>query len=84
MVDLTTLQNFVHIITHKKKLKLQKIEEDRLLNIVQKIKTIIFSRPVGYITPVSNWNEGKEEEFDQRKLYNMEKIKEEVKQNIEN
>ena len=55
-----------------------------MLNIIQKIKTIIFSRPVGYITPVSNWNKGKEEEFSQRKLYDMEKIKEEVRQNIEN
>lgn len=55
-----------------------------MLSLIKKIKTIIFSRPVGYITPVSNWNKGKEEEFDQRKLYNMDKIKEELKQNIEN
>lgn len=54
------------------------------MNLIQKIKTIIFSRPVGYIAPVTNWNEGKEQEFNQRKLYDMEKIKEEVRQNIEN
>jgi len=55
-----------------------------LLQTIKKIKTIIFSRPVGYITPVNNWNKGKEEEFEQRKLYSMDKIKEELKQTIEN
>lgn len=54
------------------------------MNLIQKIKTIIFSRPVGYISPVTNYNKGKEEEFGLRKLYNIDKIKEEIKQNIEN
>lgn len=48
------------------------------------VKTIMFSRPVGYISPVRNYNKGKEEEFGERKLYNMDKIKEEVRQSIEN
>lgn len=48
------------------------------------VKTAIYSRPVGYISPVQNYNKGKEEEFGQRKLYDMERIKEEVRQSIEN
>ena len=29
----------------------------------------IYSRIVGYIRPVSNWNAGKEAEFEDRKLF---------------
>ena len=55
-----------------------------MLNIIKKIKTILFSRPVGYISPSSNYNEGKEEEFENRKKYNLDQIKEELKQSNEN
>ena len=30
----------------------------------------VYSRVVGYLSPVSQWNEGKKEEFKQRKTYN--------------
>lgn len=53
------------------------------MNLIQKIKTILFSRPVGYISPTVNYNKGKEQEFENRKKYNIDKIKEEVKNNNE-
>ncbi|MEM3541180.1 MAG: anaerobic ribonucleoside-triphosphate reductase [Candidatus Bilamarchaeaceae archaeon] len=37
-------------------------------------KCEIWSRPVGYLRPVKGWNEGKKEEFKERKHF---KIKEE-------
>jgi len=32
-------------------------------------KTEVYSRIVGYFRPVANWNEGKAEEFKDRKAY---------------
>ncbi|HNP89035.1 MAG: anaerobic ribonucleoside triphosphate reductase [Microgenomates group bacterium ADurb.Bin219] len=29
----------------------------------------IFSRIVGYLRPISQWNDGKQQEFEQRKTY---------------
>jgi len=34
-----------------------------------KVPTEIWSRPVGYYRPVSQWNPGKREEFRERKTY---------------
>lgn len=31
----------------------------------------VFSRVVGYIRPVDQWNEGKEEEFNDRKTFEV-------------
>lgn len=31
----------------------------------------VFSRIVGYLRPVSQWNDGKQEEFKQRKTYEI-------------
>lgn len=42
-------------------------------------KTEVFSRVVGYFRPVDNWNEGKKEEFKDRKMYSEEKAKTGVK-----
>lgn len=33
------------------------------------VKTEVFSRVVGYIRPVNQWNDGKQEEFRQRKTF---------------
>lgn len=35
----------------------------------------VFSRVVGYLRPVQNWNNGKKEEFAMRKTYNIENPK---------
>lgn len=37
------------------------------------IKTEVYSRITGYYRPVQNWNEGKSEEFKERKLYDIDK-----------
>lgn len=33
--------------------------------------TEVFSRVVGYFRPVKNWNKGKREEFNERKVYEV-------------
>ncbi len=38
-------------------------------------KTEVYSRITGYYRPVQNWNEGKSEEYKDRKLYNIENSK---------
>ncbi len=37
-----------------------------------KTKCEVYSRVVGYIRPVSNWNEGKEAEFKERRTFETE------------
>ena len=51
---------------------------------MKKIQTEIYSRVVGYMRPVNQWNIGKQEEFKQRKTADKEQIKEitEIKQEI--
>jgi anaerobic ribonucleoside-triphosphate reductase len=38
-------------------------------------KCEVYSRVVGYHRPVENWNEGKQEEFDDRFVYGVENKK---------
>lgn len=46
---------------------IQRIEElEQKLKTVKGTKCIIYSRIVGYFSPIENWNEGKTEEFKQR------------------
>lgn len=33
----------------------------------------VFSRVVGYMRPVQNWNKGKKEEFGMRKMFDVER-----------
>jgi anaerobic ribonucleoside-triphosphate reductase len=42
---------------------------------IKKIPVETYSRVVGYFRPVSQWNKGKQEEFRERKTYNLDKIK---------
>jgi len=40
----------------------------------------VYSRVVGYLRPVNQWNKGKQQEFSDRKMFNaMEKKKTDVK-----
>ncbi len=39
-----------------------------------KTKCEVYSRIVGYLRPVDNWNEGKKEEFKDRILFNINSI----------
>lgn len=38
-----------------------------------KQKCEVYSRVVGYLSPVSEWNKGKQAEYKQRKEYNLPK-----------
>lgn len=38
-----------------------------------KIPTEIYSRVVGYFRPVNHWHKGKQEEFKNRKMYDLNK-----------
>jgi ribonucleoside-triphosphate reductase (formate) len=40
---------------------------------VKKIPCEVYSRVVGYFRPVKNWNIGKQQEFDDRKVYDAKK-----------
>ncbi len=37
-----------------------------------KVPVEVYSRVVGYFRPVQNWNPGKQQEFRERKYYNIE------------
>ena len=44
---------------------------------MERTKCEVFSRIVGYIRPISNWNEGKLAEFKDRKTFEIESKSEE-------
>ena len=43
--------------------------------MIWKISCEIYSRVVGYFRPVKDWNIGKQQEFKDRKPYDIEKIR---------
>ncbi|MFA5009541.1 MAG: anaerobic ribonucleoside-triphosphate reductase [Candidatus Paceibacterota bacterium] len=47
-------------------------QKSKSLNNFQ--ETEVYSRVVGYLRPVSQWNEGKQEEFKERKEFNIKDI----------
>ncbi len=40
---------------------------------LKRTKCEIYSRVVGYLSPVNRWNDGKKSEFDDRKEFNVNK-----------
>ena len=38
---------------------------------IEKRNVDVYSRIVGYYRPVSNWNKGKKQEYDERKMFNI-------------
>lgn len=46
---------------------------------VQVIECEVYSRVVGYYRPVSGWNIGKKQEFEERKPVSFQKVKEDKK-----
>jgi anaerobic ribonucleoside-triphosphate reductase len=46
---------------------------------MRKVPCIIFSRVVGYFSPIYEWNKGKKEEFAERKEISLSKIKDKLK-----
>lgn len=46
-------------------------------NMTQKTKKVpceVYSRIVGYLRPVQNWNKGKQQEFEDRRTYQLERV----------
>lgn len=41
--------------------------------VVLKVPCEVYSRIVGYLRPIQNWNAGKQQEFSERKTFNMER-----------
>ncbi len=52
-----------------KKLKSEINKEVRIIENKNRQKCEIYSRVVGFLTPVSQWNRGKKEEWKDRKTY---------------
>ena len=44
-------------------------EEEK--NPVKRVACEVYSRIVGYLRPVQDWNKGKQQEFDERKTYTV-------------
>jgi anaerobic ribonucleoside-triphosphate reductase len=42
---------------------------------VKRIPCEVYSRIVGYLRPVQNWNDGKRQEFKDRQTYTLEKMR---------
>lgn len=38
---------------------------------VRRVRAKVFSRVVGYYAPLDNWNDGKRQEFDERRTYDV-------------
>lgn len=55
---------------NKKAAELTALKEQ--LKEVHGTKCLVFSRVVGYLTPVQHWNKGKKEEFTMRSTYTIE------------
>lgn len=49
--------------------KIEEIKEE--MKEVKGTPCSVYSRVVGYLRPVQNWNVGKKEEFNQRKMFNV-------------
>lgn len=54
------------------------VKEANLAELKEELKDVhgteclVFSRVVGYLTPVQHWNKGKKEEFTMRSTYTIE------------
>jgi hypothetical protein len=48
---------------------------ERQISEVKGEPTEVYSRIVGYFRPVANWNDGKQEEYKNRKTYNVGEVR---------
>jgi len=59
----------------------RKIVENKISDLKKEMQDVhgskceVYSRVVGYLRPVQNWNRGKKEEFAMRKTHNIENPK---------
>lgn len=49
------------------------LENGEVIPEEKRQKAEVYSRVVGYLRPVSQYNKGKQEEFKQRKMFNLSK-----------
>lgn len=47
----------------------------KIIDMIKRQKCEVFSRIVGYIRPVEQWNIGKKSEWEDRKFFKMQKSK---------
>jgi len=50
------------------------LEDGRVIQAEQRQKAEVYSRIVGYLRPVEQWNDGKQAEFADRKTYSSEPV----------
>jgi anaerobic ribonucleoside-triphosphate reductase len=48
------------------------MEQQKPQKSVKKVPCEVYSRVVGYLRPVKNWNAGKKQEFKERKTFKVE------------
>ena len=59
----------------EKRTKLEKQEKPSLSELESlRTKTEVYSRIVGYVRPISEWNDAKQAEFKDRKVFNGKQI----------
>jgi hypothetical protein len=62
----------LHILIHRHVVRL-KIKEMIMTEKTKQIPCEVYSRIVGYLRPVQNWNKGKQQEFEDRQTYRLER-----------
>jgi len=50
------------------------LEDGRVIQAEQRQKAEVYSRIVGYLRPVEQWNDGKQAEFADRKTYSTKPV----------
>ena len=50
------------------------LEDGRIIPVEQRQKAEVYSRIVGYLRPVEQWNDGKQAEFADRKTYSTKPV----------
>ena len=48
------------------------LEDGRIIPAEKRMRAEIYSRPVGFLRPIENWNDAKQAEFHDRKTYKPE------------
>ena len=50
------------------------LEDGRVITAEQRQRAEVYSRVVGYLRPVEQWNDGKQAEFSDRKTYSTKPV----------
>jgi len=70
--------SIVQNVTKKLDLK----EENKMSENKERTRCEVYSRVVGYLRPVNQWNKGKQQEFSDRKMFEMKKEEKKIKVQI--